>query len=530
MIIDLRQVENVKEMNGKIAIIGAGAAGITLALELSQKFSEVLLFESGSLDFEQQTQVLYDGPNLGHGGPDLISSRLRYFGGSTNHWAGQCAPLDAVDFEANADPTYSGWPITLKDLAPYYARAYPYCELGTYKEHSQFFENAASHTQSVVGGPEFELAEFRYSPPTKFGERYRAALASSDRIKVYLNANLTDLSVFDNGLRVSALEVQTLTGRKMRVTADCYVLACGGIENARILLNCNKFYKNGLGNENDLVGRFFMDHLDAGGGYIFPSDEHFTLGDFSFLAGHDEKTKISLAFANSAETVMKRQRLPCSLFLQPEFAESSAVVRAMSSPAFLAVRELVKNVGAAHFSRRTVELGCGALDDPKQVAMALYYRATDSFRNRGMLKSIFVRLEGGQMPNPESRVVLTDKVDVLGMRRVGLDWRVTDAEHQSLHNTAMEFARGVGLAGLGRMRVHTMDEIQPSTAYHHMGTTRMSRNSKSGVVDENCCVHGIANVFVAGSSIFPISGRVNPTLTIVALAIRLSDFLVTTVK
>jgi choline dehydrogenase-like flavoprotein len=147
-----------------------------------------------------------------------------------------------------------------------------------------------------------------------------------------------------------------------------------------------------------------------------------------------------------------------------------------------------------------------------------------------MLKSIFVRLEGGQMPNPESRVVLTDKVDVLGMRRVGLDWRVTDAEHLSLHNTAMEFARGVGLAGLGRMRVHTMDEIQPSTAYHHMGTTRMSRNSKSGVVDENCCVHGIANVFVAGSSIFPISGRVNPTLTIVALAIRLSDWLVTTVK
>lgn len=530
MIIDLRQVENVKEINGKIAIIGAGAAGITLALELSRKFSEVLLFESGGLDFGQQTQDLYDGPNLGHGGTDLISSRLRYFGGSTNHWGGQCAPLDAVDFEPNADPTYSGWPITLKDLAPYYARAYPYCELGAYREHSQFFESAASHAQSVVGGPEFELAEFRYSPPTKFGERYRGALASSERVKVYLNANITDISVSDNGLRASGLEVQTLTGRKMRVTADCYVLACGGIENARLLLNWNKFYKNGLGNDNDSVGRFFMDHLDAGGGYIFPSDEHFSVGDFAFQAGHDEKTTISLAFANSAEAVKKRQRLPCSIFLHPQFAETSAVFRATTSPAFLAVKELVKNVKEAHFSRRTVELGCSVLGDPKEVATALYYRATDSFRNRGTLKSIFVRLEGGQVPNPESRIVLTDTVDALGMRRAGLKWRVTDEEHLSLHNTAMEFARGLGLVGLGRMRVHTIDEIQPSTAYHHMGTTRMSKDSKSGVVDENCCVHGIANFFVAGSSIFPISGRVNPTLTIVALAIRLSDWLVTTVK
>jgi choline dehydrogenase-like flavoprotein len=525
MIFDLRSTEEIDQIRGKIAIIGAGAAGITLAIELGRQFRDVVVLESGGLDFETQTQDLYDGPILGHETIKLVSSRLRYFGGSTNMWAGLCAPLDAVDFEHLTDRRFSGWPFKLEDLVPFYERAYQYCELGTYRNNSLILAEAKPTARQIIDTSPVELAEFRYSPPTRFGNRFRSELSSSDRINVYLHANVTDIVVSPNGKAVTALEVQTLTGRSLKVTADVFILCCGGIENARILLNCSRFFPSGIGNEYDLVGRFFMDHLRAAGGTVIPRDKYFNMNFFELQGSLDGNVPVTLVFKNSAQTIEQGKRSGCSVFLQPEYENSERISKAESSASFGAVRSLVRDAKAGRLPQNIQERGCEALDDPQSIVTALYYRFTDPQGNRSLLKTVTVRLTGEQTPNPFSRVILTEAVDALGMKKAGLDWRIATEDHDNLYEMAMTFARGVGSTGFGRMHIPTREEITVDSGCHHIGTTRMHDDRRQGVVDRNCCVHEISNFFIAGSSVFPTAGRVNPTLTIVALAIRLADHL-----
>src|SRR5215813_10449848 len=232
MFIDARQLTEITNIFGTIAIIGGGAAGITLAIELSEQFKDVLVLESGATAFEKETQDLYAGSLRGHSQPNLRTSRLRFLGGTTNHWYGQCALLDPIDFERLPDRPYSGWPFGLDTLVPFYNRAYRYCEIDAF--------NRSIPDANAIEGAELQLTEFRYSPPTRFGERYRSQLRSSDRVKVYLNANVTGIVANDSKRAIQSLDVQTLNGRKLTVSAAAFVLCCGGIENARILLNCTR--------------------------------------------------------------------------------------------------------------------------------------------------------------------------------------------------------------------------------------------------------------------------------------------------
>lgn len=531
MIVDARALDNDAKLHASICIIGGGAAGITLALELGKYFKDVILLESGGFELETATQELYKGSVLGQGITDVDTSRLRYLGGSTNHWGGQCAPLDAVSFEKIPGRPYSGWPFAIDELATFYGRAYRYCELGVYRDKSKFVEESVPKANQIFDNPELDLAEFRYSPPTRFGERYRSDLTSSNHINTYLNANVVDFSISDNGNTVNAVEVRTLSGIRFKVLSTAFILCCGGIENPRILLNSSHFFPTGIGNEYDLVGRFFMDHLSTGAGTIIPTNGFFSIGFFDISV--DETTNVRVVLKNSDAIVRSIGREGCSLLMYPEFAESAAVWKTQNSSAFTAFRELVQDAKRGRIPAQLKERGCVALDDPGSIAAALYYRWTESWRNKGALKGIFVRMEGEQSPNPSSRVVLTEEVDAFGLRRVGLDWRITDADYDNLYKSALALARGVGAAGFGRMVLDIRpkgDLSEIATAWHHIGTTRMHDDRRQGVVDRNCQVHGIANLYIAGSSVFPTGGRVNPTLTIVALAIRLADYLKLKVK
>src|SRR5262249_5751094 len=174
------------------------------------------------------------------------------------------------------------------------------------------------------------------------------------------------------------------------------------------------------------------------------------------------------------------------------------------------------------------EHSCTALEEPQEIARVLYHRLSKRFRPSPGVQTIAVYLEGEQSPNPTSRVTLSDAIDALGMRRAVLDWQIDPLDCSNLYKTVMELARRVGAAGLGRMLVslkHGDELSQILTNWHHMGTTRMHDDPRQGVVDRNCAVHGLANLFIAGSSVFPTGGRANPTITIVALAIRLADHL-----
>jgi len=525
MIVDARRLDDTVDVRGSIAIIGGGAAGITLALELAGHFKDVLVLESGAIDLEKETQDLYGGKLLGHYQPDLRTTRLRFLGGTTNHWAGQCPKLDPIDFERLPDRPYSGWPVRYATLAPFYERAYRYCEI-----EAPNLPDPDAVTSKLLEGSAFRLTEFPFSPPTRFGAHYRSQLSSSDRIKVYLNATVTDIITNDSKRAASSLDVRTLNGRRLTVTAAAYVLCCGGIENARILLNCTREFANGLGNQHDLVGRFFMDHLSTMAGIIVPQIEIYDLGAL------DQHTGARLdrgGLMNAAETVQQPGRRGCSLllYLYPVHKLDDVFVQAQS-PAYQAFNRLMQYAKRGSLAPAFREHGCTALEEPQAIARVLYDRLSTRF-HPPPVKIIYVFMEGEQSPNPASRVTLCDEVDALGMRRAVLDWQIDPIDGSNLYQTAMELARSVGAAGLGRMFVNLergeeLSKVQ--TCWHHMGTTRMHDDPRRGVVDRHCAVHGLSNFYIAGSSVFPTCGRANPTLTIVALAIRLADHLKLTVK
>jgi choline dehydrogenase-like flavoprotein len=541
MIIDARHLSKPADIRAGIAIIGGGPAGITLALELAEQFNDVLLLESGATEFEEETQSLYDGKLLGHIQPDLRSSRLRFLGGSTNHWGGQCARLDPIDFEHLPDRPYSGWPFGFATLAPFYDRACRYCEIeafngdlthvdamiGRLLEGSEF-----QLTESILQGSGLQLTEFRYSP-TRFGERYLSQLSSSDRIKLYLNANVTDIAANESKRAIQSLEVRTLNGHKLTLTAAAFILCCGGIENARILLNCTREFANGLGNQNDLVGRFFMDHLSASGVIVPPSGIR-GLGPFEFfpLDRHKSAMRYRAGLINSAETVRQRDRRGCSLIMLPVYDVDEVTARAMQSPAYRAFEQIMHYAGRGSLAPDFGEYACAALGGPRSIARVLYHRLSTWLRPYAVQR-IKVDIEGEQSPNPASRVTLSDEVDALGMRRAVVNWQIEPVDGRNLYQTAMELARCVGGAGLGRMFVNLDPDNELSNIVavrHHMGTTRMHEDPRQGVVDQHCAVHGLTNFYIAGSSVFPTSGRANPTITIVALAIRLADHLKLRVK
>jgi choline dehydrogenase-like flavoprotein len=533
MIIDARRLIEATDIRGSIAIIGGGAAGVTLALELAEQFKDVLLLESGATDLEKETQDLYDGKLFGHTQPDLRISRLRFLGGSTNHWGGLCFRLDPIDFEHLPDRSYSGWPFGFATLTPFYDRACRYCEIDAFEDGpsvdttiGRLFEGSEL-TESLLEGSGFQFTEFRYSR-TKFGQRYLAQLSSSDRIKLYLNANVIDIVANESKRAIQSLEVRTLNGCKLTVRAVAFILCCGGIENARILLNCTRQFADGLGNQYDLVGRFFMDHLGANG-LIVPQSKIHGLDAFLRM----KRTRVGLM--NSAQTVRQPGRRGCSLFIDPTYPADKAewiIADAMQSRAYRALQQIVQYAKHGSLAPDFGKDGCAVLEEPQEVARVLYHR----LRTRlGFIvpKSIWVAMEGEQSPNPASRVSLSEEVDALGMRRPVLNWQIDPVDGRNLYQAAMELARCVGRVGLGRMYVDLDpgDELlKIQSTYHHMGTTRMHDDPRQGVVDQHCAMHGLSNFYIAGSSVFPTSGRSNPTLTIVALAIRLADHLKRTVN
>ena len=264
MFIDARNLQNGHRIEADICIIGAGAAGITIAREYANSSTTVALLESGGLEFDQEIQNLYTGKNIGLPSFPVHVNRLRYFGGTTNHWAGHCRPLDPIDFEQRDWVPHSGWPISKQDLDSYYERAQPVVGLGAYE-----YEDLA-YWQKRIGLPlpEMELkpdrlysAVYNKSPPTRFGREYREELAKSANVSVYLHTNVLEILGNDTATRVSGLKAACIDGPELSVSAKIFILATGGMENARLLLLSDTTNPAGIGNDKGLVGRYFMDHL-----------------------------------------------------------------------------------------------------------------------------------------------------------------------------------------------------------------------------------------------------------------------------
>lgn len=498
-----------------VCIVGAGAAGITLARSFIGSRHRVCLLESGDLEFDAATQDLYAGEIGGQDTPALDVSRLRFFGGTTNHWGGFCRPLDEIDFEKRAYIPNSGWPFSRSELEPYYQFAQTICEIGPFAYEAPTWTDEVrvplDFNQDVVDSSPV----FQASPPTRFGQVYRTELAKADNVSIILNANVVEIETADNVQQVTGLRVASLNGARFPVKSRFYILATGAVENARILLNSNSLETAGLGNRYDRVGRFFMDHpkISTSGTILFTRNAPPL--DFYHNRVVDG-IKIKGFFALPSEGQRKEELLNCGILIEPE-------EKRVRSPAVASLRVMLEDLRRGKLPDRFAEHLERVVVDFDDVLYAGYRRAFDPQPLR-FTTSFWTECP----PDSESRVSLIAARDALGLQRVQVDWRMPADLKRTYTRMHELLGAEIGRAGIGRLQVlHAEDDDDPravaETSYHHMGTTRMHPDPKQGVVDQDCRVHGLANLFIAGSSVFPTYGHANPTLTIVALSLRLAE-------
>ncbi len=533
-------------LDADICIVGAGAAGIALALQFADTDKTVLLIESGDVAENPEIQALYEGSVVD---PALHSPADRYrqrvFGGTTTIWGGRCIPFDPIDFDLRAWIDNSGWPIEYAEVAGYYPAANALCEAG----------DCDYDARSALGAPMrpmiegFHSSHFnadsleRFSCPTNFAARYGHRLSASRNIRVLLNANCTEIVANNRGDHVDHIILRTLSGGHFEARARKFILAMGGLEIPRILLASNRVHPRGIGNGHDLVGRYYMCHI-AG-----------TIGDVRFSV---PKEQVWHGYENAWDGVYCRRRLALTPETQRALQVGNVVMRLhhprLVDPGhqtgILSAIYLAKPLISYEYAKRLygpdpVGLGdylrhvLNVVSQPIRTARFLAdwaWRRTLAVRK---FPSIIIAstanrysldVHAEQIPNPESRVSLAETRDPLGLPRIAIDWRYTAADIDTVA-TALRLLKQDFAAWGGGTLEYDEDEVEAAMlregAYggHHIGTARMGRTAEEGVVDRDCRVFGIDNLYIAGSAVFPTSSQANPTLTIVAMALRLADHL-----
>lgn len=519
MYIAAADLPEAARLEADLCIVGGGAAGITIARAFIASGYSVVLLESGTEHFETATQMLYAGRSLGSPPLQILTSRIRYLGGSTNQWAGWCLPLDPIDFEDRPGLAYRGWPFGRAALDPWYAKAQKVLQLGPYDYRLADRGIPESRVPAPFKGPLFISRMLQISPPTRFGTAYGPELRRAGNVRVCLDANLLGFDCDAAGQRVEQARVGSLAGRRFTVAARHYVLATGGIENARLLLLSGPQVNGepaGLGNAHDLVGRTLMAHLEYLPGTVAVADPY---TDFRFVtpwAGLTDRDGRFQTFQALSEDSLRRLELPnLKIHWIFEYATGQRTIDALS--------RLMRLSGPT----RMADLGTVA-GDPGAAAGFLWRKLTGG--QPYPVRALRAHFSSEPMPNPDSQVRLGSERDALGQRQVEVAWRTSAFDLDAAARTLRLLGGELGRTGFGRLHAPMLEGAPawPDSLYgdqHHMGTTRMHDDPRRGVVNANCRVHGLANLFVAGSSVFPTAGAANPTLTIVALALRLGEHL-----
>ena len=504
-----------------ICIVGAGAAGISLALQFDAMPLRVCMVEAGGASYEPVTQRLLEGEVVAARYPPLRDARLSAFGGSTSVWAGWCRPLEPLDFEPRDWCSAGGWPFGFDELRPYYARAHKVCGLAAFDYDPEHWAAVLGEPRLLPGNATFTNQIFHVQAQN-FAHRYYPQLERSKNIDLVLHAPMRDLRVEHGACK--AIRVRTLQRHEFAISADHFVLAAGGVENARLLLLSAESPDAVPGNAHGLVGRYFTDHP-----YVDPGS--LVLGERDSLGFYRLRPVASSPGASSVRGVLslrrqaiERERLmQAAFFFHPRY-ESHRVFASPEVKAFLQLWNKAKNravpgAGWGHVQR--------AARAPHRVVLALVRKLAvgngpaHRWRLRAMFETEF---------RFENRVTLGDDYDQLGRRQARVEWQLGQSDIDNMRRVTRLLNQAVRESGVGHLEPAFPDEESAwrgatEGGLHHMGTTRMHVAPEHGVVNENSRVHGTSNLFIAGSSVFPSGGYANPTLTIVALALRLGDHL-----
>lgn len=471
MMDDARNVPAGSVLEADVCIVGAGAAGITLARELHRQGRRVILLESGGLEKEETTEALNYGGRTQPFFGRLEGARLRFFGGTTNHWSGFSAPFEPEDFQRRSFVPYSGWPIAYDEVRQYYPRALAVLQQPETAMDTPPARPALAHPDVVQ--------KFRFINPLRFGQVYRQELVDSEFVRVLLHANA--VGVEPEGRGVGAVQCATLEGGRFRVKAARFVLACGTLENTRLLLFWQDSPLFDAIRGKGWLGSGFMQHPHIDVGHLYYS-------------------------ARYKDTVLHNHE---------QFEDHLA-----PTPAFREARRVLNFTLGLYDYRET-----GWDNEVIPQYMERLLAPKDPF---AVCAQIRVRSE--QAPSHDNHVRLTGQRDALGVPQLDITWGFDALDIKTVREAAQLMARVAGANGMGLVRYADWMRGDGLPDYvwgghHHMGTTRMSATPDDGVVDTQCRVHGTENLYVTGGGVFPSVGWANPTFTIVALALRLGDHL-----
>lgn len=552
MIEDARQIRPDEVLEADLCIVGGGAAAIAVAMGYKDSGRTIILIPGGGSNQTAFGIDLYRGKVAPTGSHEpLEENRLRMWGGTTTVWGGRCVPFDHIDFESRSWIPDSGWPIGHGDVEPFMEAACRLAEAGA-PEFDARKVFPATQPEIIKGFDNDDLVSWpleRWSVPTDFSTRYRADLETAANVRVLMHAHAIHVQLSGDGRSVDYVNAACSPGRIFRVKARRTVLGCGALENARMLLAARDIAPSGIGNEHDLVGRYYQSHRFG-------------------VCGHavlKEPTKDFIyEFEKDKEGVYCRRRFWMTPQAQQLHRVGNVVgffFRTVSGAsehrnAMVSSVLLIKTLlgGARKGPRRLFEIlraqrrdlwqhVCIVLKDGPsvfgQLAAVAYTRYFQKRRLPMVLPPrkvnrfpLFYQTE--HAPNPDSRVVLdTTSVDEFGMPRLEAQIKFSEIDHRTCSTFLRMFKRRFEEAGIGTFELSAEDErlldhpnpLDFNSNSHNIGTTRMSSSPEGGVVDPNCRVHSIGNLYLAGASIFPTSSHANPTLLIVALGLRLADHL-----
>jgi choline dehydrogenase-like flavoprotein len=535
MIIDSGTLESNHTISADICIVGAGVSGISLAYEFIKSGFDVVIMESGGMEPNPFMQSLNQGKNIGQKYYDLDTTRTRAFGGTSHRWhvdigrerlGVRLRGLDAMDFEKRDWVPYSGWPFPKSHLEPFYKRAHDFLRIGPYDRSNEFWEDPEFRPKLQFAGDTIETRIFQFARREILFENYHGEINEAKNIRVYLNSTVTEIETTENAGEVTRLSVHGIGGKRYWVKARHYVLASGGLEIPRLLLLSNRTIKQGLGNQNDLVGRFFMEHPHLWPAMYYPSRPDIFLKTNLYSIHDVDGTTISGKLSLSESVIKKERLLNFTTSMHP-------AVMLRTSEGVRDLERFFMHIKRAKFTRSSLKNIMNLLSRLDEVAVAGAARVMG--KKRDDLSGPFWKYHGyklnvmsEQSPNPESRIILDTERDMLGQNRIILNWKLTTLDIQSIRTSLIIMKREFDKSGLGNIDINLIDDQPPDNihgGWHNMGTTRMHTDPRSGVVNEDCRLHTVNNLYIAGASVFPTVGYANPVLTTVALAIRLADHL-----
>lgn len=457
----------------RVCIIGSGPAGTTIALKLAAAGVPSVIFEAGGREWTEESQDFYRGKTVGDPYFDLDITRLRFLGGCSNHWAGWCRVMDTHDFEPKAWVPDTGWPIRRSDIDPYLDEVHDILDLEPFRP-------------DVPISDDIRLVQLIKSPAVRFGEKFHDDIDRSPLIALVLNTYVTELT--GDGRHVTGARIFSRDRDAGTFVADYYVPCTGGLENSRLLLWSNERSRGAVVPHAAALGRYWMEHPQFLGGDAILTD----LSAFPTDSTHE-------AFFSPSPAAMEARQI------------LNFGIRLIETP-YGGVKQVI------------ADLACYAPDFAEWAADQLG-------QHLRCASQLYVGWEQAPLESNHIRLSQYER-DRAGVPRIELHWQKSPLERRTIREGLRLFGETLAARDIGRVRLAewlTNDDDYPTdqelAGHHHMGGARMSDDPAKGVVDRDCKVHGIDNLYVGGSSVFATSGQCNPTTTIVALACRLGEHL-----